>query len=136
MPRTSRRPAPSACSRRPRRVARARSATPSARALGVDVAVIISDTFGRPWREGHVNFAIGLAGISAVIDYAGQHDPAGYELRVTQMAVVDELAAAAELVHGKLARVPVAIIRGVEYQRAEDVTTSSLIREASKDMFR
>jgi coenzyme F420-0:L-glutamate ligase/coenzyme F420-1:gamma-L-glutamate ligase len=105
-------------------------------ALGVDVAVVISDTFGRPWREGHVNFAIGLAGIKPLIDYAGQHDPAGYELRVTQMAVVDELAAAAELVHGKLARVPVAIVRGVEYQRAEDASTSELIRPAEKDMFR
>ena len=105
-------------------------------ALGVDVAVIISDTFGRPWREGHVNFAIGVAGIAPVIDYAGQHDPAGYELRVTQMAVVDELAAAAELVHGKLARVPVAIIRGVEYQRSDDASTSELIRPAEKDMFR
>jgi coenzyme F420-0:L-glutamate ligase/coenzyme F420-1:gamma-L-glutamate ligase len=106
------------------------------RALGVDVAVIISDTFGRPRREGHLNFAIGLAGIAPLIDYAGQHDPAGYELRVTQMAVVDELAAAAELVHGKLARVPVAIIRGAEYQRADDVATSSLIRDAAKDLFR
>jgi coenzyme F420-0:L-glutamate ligase/coenzyme F420-1:gamma-L-glutamate ligase len=105
-------------------------------ALGVTVAVIISDTFGRPWREGHLNFAIGLAGIAPLIDYAGQHDPAGYELRVTQMAVVDELAAAAELVHGKLARVPVAVIRGAEYQRAEDVATASLIRDAAKDMFR
>jgi coenzyme F420-0:L-glutamate ligase/coenzyme F420-1:gamma-L-glutamate ligase len=104
-------------------------------ALGVDVAVIISDTFGRPWREGHVNFAIGLAGIKPVIDYAGQLDPAGYELRVTQMAVVDELAAAAELVHGKLARVPVAIVRGVEYEAAE-AATSELIRAAEKDMFR
>ena len=105
-------------------------------ALAVDVAVVISDTFGRPWREGHVNFAIGLAGIRPVIDYAGQHDPGGYELRVTQMAVVDELAAAAELVHGKLARVPVAVIRGVEYQRADDASTSELIRPAEKDMFR
>jgi coenzyme F420-0:L-glutamate ligase / coenzyme F420-1:gamma-L-glutamate ligase len=105
-------------------------------ALGVDVAVVVSDTFGRPWREGHVNFAIGVAGIRPVIDYAGQHDPAGYELRVTQMAVVDELAAAAELVHGKLARVPVAVIRGVEYQRADDASTAELIRPAEKDMFR
>jgi coenzyme F420-0:L-glutamate ligase/coenzyme F420-1:gamma-L-glutamate ligase len=105
-------------------------------ALGVDIAVVISDTFGRPWREGHVNFAIGLAGISPLIDYAGQHDPAGYELRVTQMAVVDELAAAAELVHGKLARVPVAIIRSVGYQRSDDASTSELIRPAEKDMFR
>ena len=105
-------------------------------ALGVEVAVVVSDTFGRPWREGHVNFAIGVAGIRPLIDYAGQHDPAGYELRVTQMAVVDELAAAAELVHGKLARVPVAIVRGVEYQRADDASTAELIRAADKDMFR
>lgn len=105
-------------------------------ALGVDVAVVISDTFGRPWREGHVNFAIGVAGIHPLINYAGQHDPAGYELRVTMMAVVDELAAAAELVHGKLARVPVALIRGVEYQRADDASTAELIRAAEKDMFR
>jgi coenzyme F420-0:L-glutamate ligase/coenzyme F420-1:gamma-L-glutamate ligase len=103
---------------------------------GVEAAVIISDTFGRPWREGHVNFAIGVAGIRPLIDYAGERDPAGYELRVTMMAVVDELAAAAELVHGKLARVPVAIIRGVEYQRADDASTSELIRPAEKDMFR
>jgi coenzyme F420-0:L-glutamate ligase/coenzyme F420-1:gamma-L-glutamate ligase len=105
-------------------------------ALGVDVAVVISDTFGRPWREGHVNFAIGVAGIRPLIDYAGRRDPAGYELRVTMMAVVDELAAAAELVHGKLARLPVAIIRGVEYERADDASTSELIRPAEKDMFR
>jgi coenzyme F420-0:L-glutamate ligase/coenzyme F420-1:gamma-L-glutamate ligase len=104
--------------------------------LGVTVAVIMSDTFGRPWREGHVNFAIGLAGIAPVIDYAGQVDPAGYELKVTQMAVVDELAAAAELVHGKLARVPVAIIRGVEYAVSEDAATSLLLRPAERDMFR
>ena len=105
-------------------------------ALGVQVAVIVSDTFGRPWREGHLNFAIGVAGIGPLIDYAGQHDPAGYELRVTQMAVVDELAAAAELVHGKLARVPVAIIRGVEYQVSEEAAVSQLIRPPEKDMFR
>ncbi len=104
-------------------------------ALGVDVAVIISDTFGRPWREGHVNFAIGVAGIAPLINYAGQYDPAGYELRVTQMAVVDELAAAAELVHGKLARVPVAIIRGVAYDPTAG-TTAELIRPPEKDMFR
>lgn len=106
------------------------------RELGVTVAVIMSDTFGRPWREGHVNFAIGIAGIAPVIDYAGQVDPAGYELRVTQMAVVDELAAAAELVHGKLARVPVAIVRGAEYTPADDVTTAMLLRPAERDMFR
>jgi len=104
-------------------------------ALGVGVAVIISDTFGRPWREGHVNFAVGAAGIAPLIDYAGQTDPAGYELRVTQMAVVDELAAAAELVHGKLARVPVAIIRGASYDDAGGAV-SELIRPPERDLFR
>ncbi len=104
--------------------------------FGVDVAVVISDTFGRPWREGHVNFAIGIAGIAPLVDYAGQVDPAGYELRVTQMAVVDELAAAAELVHGKLARVPVAIVRGAAFAPAEDASTAALVRDAARDMFR
>jgi coenzyme F420-0:L-glutamate ligase/coenzyme F420-1:gamma-L-glutamate ligase len=102
---------------------------------GVDVAVIISDTFGRPWREGHVNFAIGCAGIEPRIDYAGQVDPAGYELRVTQICVVDELAAAAELVQRKLDRVPVAVARGVDYAPGEG-SVRSLIREAEKDLFR
>jgi coenzyme F420-0:L-glutamate ligase/coenzyme F420-1:gamma-L-glutamate ligase len=105
-------------------------------ALGVDVAVIVSDSFGRPWREGIVNFAIGCAGIDPLVNYAGRHDPAGYELRVTQMAVADELAAAAELVHGKLARVPVAIIRGAEYQPSETASIRALIRPAERDMFR
>ncbi|MDE3094741.1 MAG: coenzyme F420-0:L-glutamate ligase [Chloroflexota bacterium] len=105
-------------------------------ALGVDVAVVISDTFGRPWREGHVNFAIGIAGIAPLVNYAGQVDPAGYELRVTQMAVVDELAAAAELVHGKLGRVPVAIVRGAAFSPAEDASSSALIRDAERDLFR
>jgi coenzyme F420-0:L-glutamate ligase / coenzyme F420-1:gamma-L-glutamate ligase len=111
-----------------------------AQASGVRAAVIISDTFGRPWREGHVNFAIGSAGIMPLLDYAGQHDPAGYELRVTQMAIVDELAAAAELVHGKLARVPVAIIRGVDFQsqpvEGAPANIHDLIRPPEKDLFR
>jgi coenzyme F420-0:L-glutamate ligase / coenzyme F420-1:gamma-L-glutamate ligase len=104
-------------------------------ALGADVAVIISDTFGRPWREGHMNFAIGIAGIAPIINYAGQVDPAGYELRVTQIAVVDELAAAAELVHGKLDRVPVAIVRGVSFDRSGGAS-ADLLRPAERDMFR
>lgn len=103
--------------------------------LGVRVAVIVSDTFGRPWREGHVNFAVGMAGIAPIIDYAGQHDPAGYELRVTRMAIADELAAAAELVHGKLARVPVAIVRGVEYDDASGAI-GELVRPPERDLFR
>mgnify|MGYP000400865348 CR=1 FL=1 len=106
------------------------------REAGVRLAVIISDSFGRPWREGVVNFAIGCSGIAPLLDYTGQSDPAGYELRVTAMAVVDELAAAAELAHGKLARVPVAIIRGATYTPSEHATTSMLIRPAEKDMFR
>jgi coenzyme F420-0:L-glutamate ligase/coenzyme F420-1:gamma-L-glutamate ligase len=104
-------------------------------AFGVRAAVIVSDSFGRPWREGIVNFAIGCAGIAPLVDYTGQFDPAGYELRVTAMAVVDELAAAAELVHGKLARVPVAIIRGAEYTPGEG-SIRELVRDAEKDLFR
>lgn len=103
---------------------------------GADVGVVISDTFGRPWREGHVNFAIGIAGIAPVINYAGQVDPAGYELRVTQICVVDELAAAAELVHGKLDRVPVAIVRGVRFPRDDEASIAALIRPPERDMFR
>jgi coenzyme F420-0:L-glutamate ligase/coenzyme F420-1:gamma-L-glutamate ligase len=104
-------------------------------AFGVDCGVIVSDSFGRPWREGIVNFAIGCAGMLPLLDYTGQHDPAGYELRVTAMAVVDEIAAAAELVHGKLARVPVAIVRGAEYARGEG-SVRTIIREAERDLFR
>jgi coenzyme F420-0:L-glutamate ligase/coenzyme F420-1:gamma-L-glutamate ligase len=104
-------------------------------AFGVDAGVIVSDSFGRPWREGIVNFAIGCAGMLPLLDYTGQFDPAGYELRVTAMAVVDELAAAAELVHGKLARMPVAVIRGAEYTPG-DGAVSHIIREAEKDLFR
>jgi len=104
-------------------------------AFGVDAGVIVSDSFGRPWREGIVNFAIGCAGMLPLLDYTGQSDPAGYELRVTAMAVVDELAAAAELVHGKLARMPVAVVRGAEYTRG-DGSVAQIIREAERDLFR
>ena len=104
-------------------------------ALGVDVAVIVSDSFGRPWREGIVNFAIGCAGMLPLVDYTGQFDPAGYELRVTAMAVVDEIAAAAELVHGKLARMPVAVVRGAEYTPGHG-SVRDIIRDAEKDLFR
>jgi coenzyme F420-0:L-glutamate ligase/coenzyme F420-1:gamma-L-glutamate ligase len=103
--------------------------------LGADVAVIVSDSFGRPWREGIVNFAIGCAGMLPLVDYTGQFDPAGYELRVTAMAVVDEIAAAAELVHGKLARMPVAVVRGAEYTPGHG-SVRDIIRDAEKDLFR
>jgi coenzyme F420-0:L-glutamate ligase/coenzyme F420-1:gamma-L-glutamate ligase len=102
---------------------------------GADVAVIITDTFGRPWREGHTNVAIGLAGMLPFADYVGQSDPHGYELRVSTLAVADELAAAAELVQGKLDRVPVAIIRGYVYPRGEG-SARELVRDAEKDLFR
>ncbi len=102
---------------------------------GASPAVIITDTFGRPWREGHVNFAIGVAGMVPIVDYAGQFDPAGYEIKVTQMAVADELAAASELMHGKLSRMPVAVIRGYEYP-AGSGTADELLRDPERDMFR
>jgi coenzyme F420-0:L-glutamate ligase / coenzyme F420-1:gamma-L-glutamate ligase len=103
--------------------------------LGFDMAVIISDTFGRPWRYGLVNIAIGLSGIEAIKDYTGQLDAQGYELRVTALAIADELAAAAELVMNKLDNVPVAVIRGYEYPRGEG-SLAQLIRAAERDLFR
>ena len=102
---------------------------------GVDVAVIISDTFGRPWREGLVNVAIGLAGMQANVDYTGQYDAQGYELKVTALSVADELAAAAELVMNKLDNVPVAVIRGYDYPRG-DGDLNQLIRDPERDLFR
>ena len=104
-------------------------------AAGADVAVVISDTFGRAWREGHVNFAIGCAGISAIKDYKGTPDAHGMILKVTAIAVADELAAASELVTAKAIGVPVAIIRGYEYDIAPD-GVAPLIRDSSRDLFR
>jgi len=101
----------------------------------VSVSVIITDTFGRPWREGHVNFAIGVAGMEPLLDYMGTFDPAGYELKVTRMAVADEIAAAAELAHGKLDRVPVAIVRGYAVPPGCG-TAKALLRDPEKDLFR
>jgi coenzyme F420-0:L-glutamate ligase/coenzyme F420-1:gamma-L-glutamate ligase len=103
--------------------------------LGINLAVIISDTFGRPWREGLVNVAIGLAGLEAVKDYTGMHDAQGYELKVTALAIADELAAAAELVMNKLDNVPVAIIRGYIYPSGEGSLTQ-LLRAPERDLFR
>ena len=102
---------------------------------GVDVAVIISDTFGRAWRAGHVNFAIGIAGMKPIRDYRGEQDMFGYTLRVTQMAIADELAAAAELAMGKSNGIPVVIIRGYEYPRGEG-SHEELIYPEEKDLFR
>ncbi len=102
---------------------------------GVDVAVIISDTFGRAWRAGHVNFAIGISGMKPIKDYRGQPDMFGYTLRVTQMAIADELAAAAELAMGKSSGIPVVIIRGYNYPRGEG-SYKELLYPEEKDLFR
>jgi coenzyme F420-0:L-glutamate ligase/coenzyme F420-1:gamma-L-glutamate ligase len=102
---------------------------------GLEVVVVISDTFGRPWREGHTNVAVGIAGMEAFMDYVGQVDPHGYDLRVSTLAVADELAGAAELVMGKLSGVPVAIIRGYEYPKGRG-TARDMIRPAERDLFR
>jgi len=105
---------------------------------GKDFAVIITDTFGRPFREGQTNIAIGIAGIEPIKSYVGSADMYGKKLRVTEIAVVDEIASAAELVMGKLERVPVVIIRGYKYQKPEkeSSTVSKLIRPKEKDLFR
>ncbi len=100
-----------------------------------DVAVIISDTWGRPWRNGQVNMAIGVAGMEAIIDYRGLLDPYGYELQASAIAVADELAAAGELVMGKIDQVPVALIRGYTYIPAPG-DGRTLIRDSATDMFR
>ena len=102
---------------------------------GVDVAVIVSDTFGRAWREGHVNFAIGVAGMDPIKDYVGTIDASGKELKVTRIAVADELAATAELATAKAINVPVAVIRGYKYDPT-DAAVGALIRDRSRDMFR
>ncbi|MHB8567023.1 MAG: coenzyme F420-0:L-glutamate ligase [Nitrososphaerales archaeon] len=103
--------------------------------LKLSVAVIISDTFGRPWREGQVDIAIGLAGIDPFWDYRGQTDSYGYNLKATIICNADELASAAELCMNKLDRVPVAIIRGYNYRRA-DIASRSLPRKPARDLFR
>lgn len=100
-----------------------------------DVAVIISDTFGRPWRKGQTDVAIGSSGISPLKSYAGTKDSYGYELRVTEPAVVDEIAAAAELATGKLRGIPAAVVRGVEYRRGKG-GVRSLVMERQRDLFR
>jgi coenzyme F420-0:L-glutamate ligase/coenzyme F420-1:gamma-L-glutamate ligase len=103
--------------------------------LGVSLGVIISDTFGRPWRVGVVNVAIGVAGLDPLETFIGQTDPYGYELQSTIIAPADELASAAELVMGKLFQVPAVLVRGYRYRRADGAATA-LVRDPSQDMFR
>lgn len=104
-------------------------------ATGIDVPVIVTDTFGRAWREGHLNVAIGISGLPALRRYAGSLDPEGYELKVTEIAVADELAAASELVMGKLDRRPAALIRGFVLADPSE-TAREYVRPAERDMFR
>ncbi len=103
---------------------------------GVTMAVIISDTFGRPWRDGQVNVAIGVAGMEPLSSYSGIQDPYGYTMQVTLLAIADELAGAAELVMGKIDKVPVAIVRGYTYTPSETATAQALIRRPEFDLFR
>lgn len=105
--------------------------------VGVEVGVVLSDTFGRPWRRGLVDVAIGTAGVAAVLDLRGQADAVGNELRVTEMAVADELAAAAELVMGKSSGVGAAVVRGVERSwLRESSVRDELVRHPGGDLFR
>ena len=99
-----------------------------------DLAVVITDTFGRPWREGLVDVAIGVAGLPAVVDLRGTPDHTGRDLEVTEMALADQVAAAAGIVMGKAARIPVAIVRGIEWDG--EGTVADLIRAPADDLFR
>lgn len=105
-------------------------------AKGVDVAVIISDTFGRPWREAQTDIAIGIAGMQPVTSYIGQVDPHGHEFRVQALCTADEVAGAAELVKGNISRVPCAVVRGLSWEADETATMQSIIRDSERDLFR
>ena len=105
------------------------------REFGARLALIVSDTFGRPWREGLVNVALGVSGMTPFIDYRGQKDGFGGELHATQMAVADQLASTAELVMGKTQGVPVALIRGFDYPEGEG-KGRQILRSKEKDLFR
>ncbi len=104
-------------------------------ACGVVVPVIITDSFGRPWRDGVVNIAIGIAGMTPLVDYRGQHDPYGYLMSASVLAVADELAAAAELVMNKVDQRPVAVVRGYAYA-AGPGSGKNLVMRPERDMFR
>jgi coenzyme F420-0:L-glutamate ligase/coenzyme F420-1:gamma-L-glutamate ligase len=103
--------------------------------IGGDVHVIIADTFGRPWREGLVNIAIGVAGFAPLKSYLGDRDPAGRPLQATILAIADELAGAAEPVMGKLDRIPAALVRGLPLAPSEE-GSKALLRDPARDLFR
>ena len=104
--------------------------------LGVEVGVIVSDTFGRPWRRGLTDVAIGVAGVAAVVDLRGTPDSLGRTMQVTEVCVADEIASAAELVMGKSSGVPVAVVRGCDSSWMRDSSISEIVRPASEDLFR
>jgi coenzyme F420-0:L-glutamate ligase/coenzyme F420-1:gamma-L-glutamate ligase len=101
---------------------------------GREVGVIVSDSFGRPWRHGTTDVAIGAAGITPLLDLRGTRDPVGYELRTTTIAVADEIAGAAELVMGKTAGIPAAVVRGLDV--AGDGRATDLVMPPERDLFR
>jgi coenzyme F420-0:L-glutamate ligase/coenzyme F420-1:gamma-L-glutamate ligase len=104
---------------------------------GISVGVIISDTFGRPWRDGLTDVAIGCAGIAAVVDLRGTEDSLGRELQVTKVCIADEISSAAELVMGKATGVPVAIVRGVDPEwLREGSVHDEVLRSPADDLFR
>ena len=104
---------------------------------GVEVAVIVSDTFGRTWRRGVTDVAIGSAGIAAVLDLRGTPDALGREMQVTEVAVVDEIACAAELVMGKTSGIPVAVVRGIDATWFRDGSVhDEIVRHPNDDLFR
>ena len=103
--------------------------------LGFAPPVIITDSFGRAWRNGIINVAIGAAGLETLIDYRGQYDPYGYLMSASMLAVGDELASAAELVMGKVAQRPLAVVRGYAW-RPSDAGARPLLMPPERDMFR
>lgn len=113
--------------------------------IGKNVSIIISDTFGRPFRKGQTNVAIGIAGINPIKSYIGQKDSFNKILKVTEIAIVDELASSAELVMGKTLGIPVAIVKGYDYEQQSldptndkgiDISIRSIFRSKSQDLFR
>ena len=104
--------------------------------LGVTVGVIVSDTFGRPWRKGLTDVAIGVAGIAGVVDLRGTEDALGRMMQVTEVCVADELASTGELVMGKSNGVPVAVIRGADPSWLRDSSMDEIVRPPSEDLFR
>ncbi|MDQ6852083.1 MAG: coenzyme F420-0:L-glutamate ligase [Actinomycetota bacterium] len=103
---------------------------------GVEVAVVVSDTFGRAWRMGLTDVAIGASGLAAVVDLRGEHDAAGRELQVTEVALADEIAGAAELVKGKAAQLPAAVVRGLDPAWFREGSARELVRPPGEDLFR